>query len=85
MWQKFSNFFPHFYLYGRNIAVGIASRNGLGGLGIESQGRGIFCARPDRASCNGYRVFPGLGVGGRVVNQPGPGADHQPRLLSQGC
>lgn len=51
MWQKFSNFFRHFDLYGRDIEAGIASRNGLDGLGIEFQGCEIFCARPDRASC----------------------------------
>lgn len=48
MWQKFNNFFRHFDLYGWDIVVGIASRNGLDGLGIESQVREIFCARPDR-------------------------------------
>jgi hypothetical protein len=51
MWQKFSNFFQHFDLYGRGIVVGIASHNGLDGLGIESQVRETLFSRPERASC----------------------------------
>ena len=51
---------------GRNSSVGIATRYGLDGPGIESRLRGeIFRTRPDRPwgphslLYNGYRVFPG--------------------------
>ena len=51
---------------GRDSSVGIATRQGLGGPGIESQWGGeIFRTRPDRPCgppsllYNGYRVFPG--------------------------
>jgi len=80
IWQKFSNFIRHIDLYGRDIVVGIVSRNGLDGLGIESQECEIFCAHPDRACC-----ALGMGSFRGGVNRPGPGADHPPRLLSQGC
>jgi hypothetical protein len=51
---------------GRDSSVGIATRYGLEGPGIESRcGREIFRTRPDRPLgppsllYNGYRVFPG--------------------------
>jgi hypothetical protein len=56
----------------RDSAVGIATRYGLEGPGIESRWGEIFRTYPDRLRgppsllCNGYRVFPG-GKGGRGV------------------
>ena len=51
---------------GRDSSVGVATRYGLDGSGIESRwGVEIFCTRPDRPwgppslLHNGYRVFPG--------------------------
>ena len=51
---------------GRDSSVGIATRYGLDGQGIESRwGDEIFRTRPDRPwgppslLYNGYRVFPG--------------------------
>ena len=51
---------------GRDSSVGIATRYGLDGPGIESRwGDEIFLTRPHRAwgpsslLYNGYRVFPG--------------------------
>jgi hypothetical protein len=53
-------------LKGPDSSVGIATRYGLDGPGIESQwGGGIFRSRPERPwgppslLYNGYRVFPG--------------------------
>ena len=50
---------------GRDSSVGIVTRYGLDGPGIESRwGREIFRTRPDRSwdlpslLYNGYRVFP---------------------------
>jgi hypothetical protein len=50
---------------GRDRSVGIATRYGLDGPGIEFRWRGeIFRTRPDRPLglpillCSGYRVFP---------------------------
>ena len=55
-----------FHLYmGRDSAVGIETRYGLDGPGIESRWGEIFRTRPDRPwgppslLYNGYRVFPG--------------------------
>ena len=50
---------------GRDSSVGIATRYGLDGPGIESGGGEIFRTRPDRRwgptslLDSGYRVFPG--------------------------
>ena len=63
----------------RDSSVGIATRYGMGGPGIESRwGGGIFPTRPYRPwgppslLYNGYRIsFPGL-------KRPGPGVDHSP-------
>jgi hypothetical protein len=50
---------------GRDNSVGIASRYGLGGQGIDPGGGEIFRTRPDRPwgppslLYNGYQVFPG--------------------------
>ena len=74
-------FFSLFYHVrsGRDSSVGIATRYGLNGPGIESRcGGEIFRNRPDRPwgplnlLYNGYRVsFPGL-------KRPGRGVDHPP-------
>ena len=68
------------YRLGRNSSVGIATRYGLNGPGIESRGDEIFRTRPDRPWVppvllyNGYRVsFPG-------VKRPGRGVNHTPPL-----
>ena len=65
---------------GRDSAVGIASRYGLDGPGINPDGGEIFRTRPDRLwgppifLYNGYRVsFPG-------VKRPGRGVDLPPHL-----
>jgi hypothetical protein len=56
----------------RDSAVGIATRYGLEGPGIESRWGEIFRTYPDRLRgppsllYNGYRIFPG-GKGGRGV------------------
>ena len=71
----FSFYVPGYYsvgaVYGgRDSSVGVATRYGLNGPGMESRLRGdIFRTRPDRPwgppslLYNGYRVFPG----GKVV------------------
>jgi hypothetical protein len=62
---------------GRERVVGIATRCGLDGPGIESRWGEIFRTRPDRSwgptslLYNGYRSFLG-------VNQPERGVDHPP-------
>jgi hypothetical protein len=62
----------HVITGGRDSAVGIATRYGLEGPGIESGGGEIFRTYPDQPwgppslLYNGYRVFPG-GKGGRGV------------------
>jgi hypothetical protein len=67
-------------LLGRDSSVGIETRYGLGGPGIESWWGEIFRNRPDRPwgppslLFNGYRVsFPG-------VKRPGRGFDRSPHL-----
>ena len=65
---------------GRDSAVGIATRCGLGGPGIESRcGDEIFSTRPDRSwgptslLYNGYRLsYPGVKRPGRDVDHPLP-------------
>jgi hypothetical protein len=64
--------------YSRDSSVGIATRYGLDGPGIESKWGRVFRSRPDRPwgplslLYNGYRVsFPG-------VKRPGRGVDHPP-------
>ena len=55
---------------GRDSSVGIATRCGLDGPGVEPHGGEIFRTRPDRPwgppslLYNGYRVFPGGKVAG---------------------
>ena len=72
-----------FKLVGRDIAVGVATRYGLDGPGIESWWGKIFRTRPNRPwvlpnlLCNEYRVFPG-GYSG-----PGRGVDHLPPLSAE--
>jgi hypothetical protein len=62
----------HTYIWSRDSSVGIATRYGLDGPGIESRWAEIFRTYPDRLRgppsllYNGYRVFPG-GKGGRGV------------------
>jgi hypothetical protein len=62
----------HLIFRTRDSSVGIATRYGLEGPGIESQWGEIFRTYPDRLRVppsllyNGYRVFPG-GKGGRGV------------------
>jgi hypothetical protein len=62
----------HVYVGSRDSSVGIATRYGLEGPGIESQWGEIFRTYPDRLRgppsllYNEYRVFPG-GTGGRGV------------------
>jgi hypothetical protein len=65
---------------GRDGSVGIATRYGLGGSGIESQWARDFSAPVQTgpvaqpASCTmGTSCFPG-------VKRPGPGVDHPPLL-----
>jgi hypothetical protein len=53
------------FIVGLDSSVGIATRYGLDGPGIESRWGQIFRTRPDRPLgppsllYNGYRVFPG--------------------------
>jgi hypothetical protein len=68
-----SYFLPVLATFGsRDSSVGIATRYGLEGPGIEYRWGEIFRTYPDRLRgppsllCNGYRVFPG-GKGGRGV------------------
>jgi hypothetical protein len=69
------NNYNRVYLFqmGRDSSIGIATRYGLDGPGIES--RRIFRTLPDRpwAHHNGYGVsFPGVKRPGRGVNHPPP-------------
>ena len=67
-----------FFLAGRHSSVGIATRYGLEGPGIESRRGEIFRTYPDRLwgppslLYNGYRVFPG------GKRRPERDADHTP-------
>jgi hypothetical protein len=71
-----------FYYKGRDSSVGIATRYGLNGPGIESRWGGgggeIFRTRPDRPwdslslLCNGYQIFYGVKQPGRGVKPPTP-------------
>jgi hypothetical protein len=71
----FANNLPR--IMGRDSSVGIATRYGLDGLGIESWWGVIFRTRPDRPRglpsllYNRCLVFPG-------VKRPGRGVDHPP-------
>ena len=67
------------YFVGRDSSVGIATRYGLDGPGIESWcGGEIFRTRPDRPCgppsllYNGYRVFPGCKAAGASCWPPTP-------------
>jgi len=62
---------------GRDSSVGIATRYGLDGPGIESRWGEIFRTRPNRPWCpsnllyNGHRIsFPGVKRPERVVDHP---------------
>jgi len=75
-----SNFIQGLFSICGGNTVGVATRYGLDGLGIESRWGEIFRTRPDRPwgpPCflyNGYRVsFPG-------VKRPGRGVYHPPLL-----
>jgi hypothetical protein len=63
-------------LVGRDSSVGIATRYGLEGPGIESRLGEIFCTHPDRPwgppslLYHGYRVFPGGKAAGACVDHP---------------
>jgi hypothetical protein len=65
-------FFFHKFVRQWDSSVGIATRYGLEGPGIDSRWGEIFRTYPDRLRgqpsllYNGYRVFPG-GKGGRGV------------------
>jgi hypothetical protein len=68
-------------------SVGIATRYGLAGLGIEYGGGGqIFRTRPDlpwgtrSLLYNGYRVFRGVKRPRRGVDHPTPSADVKERV-----
>jgi hypothetical protein len=71
---------------GRDSSVGIATRYGLDGPGIESRwGARFFRTSPDRPLWgppsllyDGYRVFH------RGVKRPGRGADHPPPSMCRG-
>ena len=62
----------------RDSALGIATRYGLGGPGIESRWGEIFRNSPDRLrgppslQYNGYRVFPGSKTSGAWLCPPTP-------------
>ena len=70
-------------MYGRDIAVGIATRYGLDGPGIESRWGPRFSA-PVQPGPGAYPAsctmctgsFPG-------VKRPGRGADHPPHLSAE--
>ena len=64
---------------GRDGVIGLATRYGLDGPGIESWGSEVFRTRPDRPwgpfslQYNGYRdSFPGVKLPGRGVDNPHP-------------
>ena len=70
-------------MWGRDSSVGIATRYGLDGAGIESRWGARFSAPVQTgpgahpASCTmGTGSFPG-------VKRPGLGADHQPHLRAE--
>jgi hypothetical protein len=61
---------PTFFIGSRGSVVGITTRYGLEGPGIESRWGEIFRTYPDRLRgppsllCSGYRVFPGAKAAG---------------------
>jgi hypothetical protein len=70
---------PFSITVGRDSSVGIATRYGLEGQGIESRWGEVFRTRPDRPwgppslLYNGYWVsFPGVKRPGRGVDHPAP-------------
>ena len=71
---------------GLDSSVGIVTRNGLGGPGIEScWGEDIPCLSepalgPPSPLYNGYRVFPGDKAAGRGVKQPPARAEVNERV-----
>ena len=71
----------------RDSSVGIATRYGLDGLGIESRRGRIFRSRPDpswgstQPPVQWYRVcYPGVQRPGRGVNQPPSSAEFKERV-----
>jgi hypothetical protein len=72
---------PFLLEMGQNSSVGIATRYGLDGSGIESRWGEIFCTSPDRPwgppilLYNGYLVFPGYKVAGVWRWLPTPSSD----------
>jgi len=65
------------YIWGRNNAVGIATRYGLDGQGIECRWGGgqIFRTRPNRPWGSPSLLYKGSGSF-PGVQRPGPGVDH---------
>jgi len=63
----------HIFIFNKRSAVGIATRYGLDGPGIEYRWGEIFHTCPDRPWAHlGYRVsFP-------RIKRPGRGVDHPP-------
>jgi hypothetical protein len=81
-------FYAFLYNWGRDNAVGIATRYGLEGPGIESRWGEIFRTYSDRLRgqpsllYNGYRVFPGVKAAGRDTDHTPPSSAEVKKELS---
>jgi hypothetical protein len=63
---------------GRDSAVRIATRYGLGGPGIEFRWGEIFRTPPDRPWSTSSLLYNGHQVSFPGLKRPGNGVDHQP-------
>ena len=68
---------------GRNSLVGIGTRYGLDGPGIEFRWGEIFPTRSDRAWSPPSLLYNGYCVSFSGVKRPGCGVDHPPHLASR--
>jgi hypothetical protein len=77
-------FVPVHTIEGRDSSVGIATRYGLDGPGIESRWRRNF-SHPSRAALETNPASYTLGTGYfPAVKRPGRGAVHPPHLSAEG-
>jgi hypothetical protein len=73
----------YFFFVGRDSSVGVATRYGLDGLGIESR-RGRDFPHPSRPPPGTHPASYTMGTGSfSGVKRPGCGVDHNPQLAAR--